>query len=330
MAQVVIAQQENAKYSENLFPYASTLNDRPSITVTGGGTNAVIEYVSNIIYNRRNSIRAIFTGTGVATFNLGNSFDSTVINDGTYILSARIFVPESDSGAIIGGKLATFINSAGTDFEFSTTDVNFEFGKWNTFTQLIDMVAGDDFEVQIKIQTDTIGSRIYLGGFKLEQDDRNLGLPSRYSEPLDQITGFQTRIDTINTQALTSATQNTIAFSGTLESNGGLILTDSNAKITPITLNDVITVDFGCTFVTPAGSDHYATISLFVDGNAYRATTHQLIKGSGNDDEFSISWTLPVKDLFLLNGGIIKIKPDTNCSIKNRYLNVLRTHKGIN
>jgi hypothetical protein len=143
-----------------------------------------------------------------------------------------------------------------------------------------------------------------------------------------KFTGWISRFNA-STVSLSAATNNLITITGTPESNNGLTLLDANSRITPITLNDVITVDFACTFITPSGSDHYATISLFVPGGGfYRSFTHVLIKGSGNDDEFSVSWVLPVGSQFLAEGGDIVIVPDVACSIKNKYIAVTRTHVG--
>jgi len=151
------------------------------------------------------------------------------------------------------------------------------------------------------------------------------------NDNFDEVYSFTGWISRFNasTVALGAATNNLITITGTAESNNGLVLLDSDSRVTPLTLNDVITVDFSCTFITPSGSDHYATISLFIPGGGnYRSFTHQLIKGSGNDDEFSVSWVLPVAATFLANGGDIVIAPDVACSIKNKYIAVTRTHKG--
>jgi hypothetical protein len=143
-----------------------------------------------------------------------------------------------------------------------------------------------------------------------------------------KFTGWQSRVNT-STVSLSAATNNLITFTGATEGNNSLALLDANSRITPITLNDVVTIDFACTFITPSGSDHYATISLFVPGGGfYRSFTHVLIKGSGNDDEFSVSWAVPVGSQFLAEGGDIVIVPDVACDIKNKYIAVTRIHKG--
>lgn len=145
---------------------------------------------------------------------------------------------------------------------------------------------------------------------------------------LYSFTGFQSRVDNTNTQVLTVSTDNLISFSGTLEENGGLTLMDSNAKITPIALNDIISVDFAFTGVVPVGSNLFLSVYLKVNGNIFRATTLPIIKGVGLDDYFSVSWILPVGSDLLANGGLIYVNPVAGLTIKNRYINVSRIGKG--
>lgn len=145
---------------------------------------------------------------------------------------------------------------------------------------------------------------------------------------LYSFTGFQSRVDNTNTQTLTSLTDNLISFSGTLEENGGLTLIDSNAKITPMSLNDIISVDFAFTGVVPSGTNLFLSIYLKVNGNIFRATTLPIIKGVGLDDHFSVSWILPVGADFLANGAEIYVNPEAGLDIKNRYISVTRIGKG--
>jgi hypothetical protein len=141
-------------------------------------------------------------------------------------------------------------------------------------------------------------------------------------------TGFQSRTDESNEQTLLPLTDNLISFTGTLEENGNLDLLDTNAKITPIGLNDIISVDFAFTGVVPVGSNLFLSVYLKVDGNIFRATTLPIIKGVGLDDHFSVSWILPVGSSFLANGAEIYVNPIAGLNIKNRYVCVTRLAKG--
>ena len=164
----------------------------------------------------------------------------------------------------------------------------------------------------------------------LSTDNLPTGLPKindNFTE-LYSFTGFQSRTDTTNTQSLTALTDNLISFSGTLEENGGLTLMDSNAKITPMSLNDIISVDFAFTGVVPVGTNLFLSIYLKVNGNIFRASTLPIIKGVGLDDHFSVSWVLPVGADFLTNGAEIYVNPVVGLTIKNRYISVTRIGKG--
>ena len=141
-------------------------------------------------------------------------------------------------------------------------------------------------------------------------------------------TGWQSRVDTVNTQSLKGLTNNLISFTGTLEENGNLSLLDTNSKITPVSLNDFIIVDFAFTAVTPATTNQYLNILFIVNGVVYRAMTHIFLKKSEIDDNVSVSFGLPVTNAFLTNGGEIYINPSTSVEIKDRYIAVNRTHKG--
>ncbi len=147
-------------------------------------------------------------------------------------------------------------------------------------------------------------------------------------DELYSATGFQSISDTTNIQTLTALTDNLVSFSAPFEENGGLTLMDSNAKITPVGLNDIMGVDFSFTGVVPIGSNLFLSIFLKVGGVIYRATSQSLVKGVGLDDYFSVSWILPVGASFLSNGGLIYVNPVVGMNIKNRYLSVTRIGKG--
>ena len=148
---------------------------------------------------------------------------------------------------------------------------------------------------------------------------------SNFAE-LYSITGWESKFEA-TTQSLT-ATNNLITITGTSESNGSLTLLNSNGKVTPINLNDVLAIDFGCTVVTPTGSDNYIHLTFVVNSVVYRAVTIPLLKGSGNDDEISLSANMPVGSDFLSNGMEIYIETNIALNINDKYISVTRTHKG--
>ena len=141
-------------------------------------------------------------------------------------------------------------------------------------------------------------------------------------------TGWQSRTSATPV-SLAGATNNSIVITGTVSENGGLTLLDSKSRITPIALNDVVTVDFAFTVETPVGTGNYIEVGLFVSGAGfYRNQTFPLLKGSGVDDFISVSWVLPVGSKFLANGGDIVLVPNVALDVKDLYINVTRIHKG--
>ena len=154
----------------------------------------------------------------------------------------------------------------------------------------------------------------------------------KVNENFDEVygfTGWESKSDTTNTVSLTALTDNVMQITTVSESNGGLTLLDANAKITPVALNDVIIIDFACTFVTPSGTDQTIDINLKVGTEVYRAYNYKLNKGSGNDDDFSITWSLPCGSSVMSNDVLIILNPTSTMNYKDRFISVTRVHKGI-
>lgn len=142
-----------------------------------------------------------------------------------------------------------------------------------------------------------------------------------------QSSGWESRFQAAS-QSLT-VSNNLITITGTSESNGGLTFLDTNGKVIPIQENDVLSIDFGCTIVTPAGSDNYVNLTFVVDTMVYRALTLPLLKGSGNDDYISLSATLPVGSVFIANGLEIYMETNEALTINNKYISVNRSHLAV-
>ena len=330
MAQVVQIQQCRAEYSENLLPI---MEDR-TLIITSGMANGAVNYNTNFHFDEGSSIKMDITSSVLnkfINFNLSD-YSVTAPKTANYIFSYRLKkVNPTDS---IDFAVEIFVNgilSTETTYD-NNLAVNGDWTNlhWNTFAQSISLNAGDVLTFRFIMNTDLLITSLYLDGLKLELDDRFLGIPSIYSKPkAKQITGYQSRVDTINTQNLTALTENLIYFSGTLEENGGLTLMNANAKITPISLNDIISVDFAFTSINPAGTDQYINCNFVVDGVVYRSQTFPLVKGAGFEDNCSVSFVFPVTATFLTNGGEFYLYPSSATTIKNRYVSVTRLAKGI-
>jgi hypothetical protein len=330
MAQLAHIQQCRPEYSENLLP----IIEGRALTITEGMANGSVNYNTNIYFDEGSSIKMDITSSGLnkfINFNLSD-YSVTAPKTGSYIFSYRLKkVNPTDS---IDFAVEIFVNgilSTETTYD-NNLAVNGDWTNlnWNTFAQSISLDAGDVLTFRFIMNTDLLITSLYLDGLKLELDDRFLGIPSIYSKPLvtESETGFQSRTDETNNQSLLALTDNLVSFSGVLEENGGLDLLDSSAKVTPIGLNDIISVDFAFTGVVPIGTNLFLSIYLKVDGNIFRATTLPIIKGVGLDDHFSVSWILPVGADFLSNGATIHVNPLVAMTIKNRYVSVTRLAKG--
>lgn len=325
-----------AEYSENLLPITALISDTTDLSFSGDGIVSVSE---DYQFSDNKSLKLempISNSTDKQTnFNLGSDLSFTAKYSGNYIFSFRMLKIANYSGsADLELKVNLFVNSLLVDsFLIIKKHVFYDNDKFYTFCQSFNLTTNDvvnfTFEIVVGAVFPNEVLKLHFSGFKLELDDRFLGIPSIYSKPKsEQITGYQSRVDTINTQNLTALTDNLVSFSGTLEENGGLSLMDSNAKVTPISLNDIISVDFAFTGVVPVGLNLFLSVYLKVNGNIFRATTLPIIKGEGLDDYFSVSWILPVGADFLANGATIHVNPLAAMTIKERYVNVTRLAKG--
>ena len=191
MAEVVITQQESPKYSENLFPLFTAFNE----PYTGWNIMSGVGAVANSDvekYKGNYSLRVITNEADtVLVFDSANDgFEFIAPKTGTYIFSVKVFIPSDYDTNEVYGVFDTYVNGSGIgdyQFEFSNQASSFEHDKWNNFFQIIQLTEGDEYNLSFKFYADAIGCRAYLDGFKIELDDRNLVLPSRYTFPLNTI-----------------------------------------------------------------------------------------------------------------------------------------------
>lgn len=320
-----------ALYTPNLLPFSATFDNAVTINKTSGVSGASAVYQTKFYYDGKNSIFSFNQSTSTSlNFNLGSATQFTLNNTGSYIFSLRL-LHENNTPYADQLKVKITVNGVAS---YYTMECNLSSNKlknkWHTFAQSFNFSAGDVVNFSFEHTcANSSSTGFYIDGLKFELNDRENGLPTIYTRPTDDLTGWQSRVDTTNTQSLTANTNNLIAFSGTLEQNGSLVLLDANSKITPLKLGDFIVVDFAFTAVTPSGSGNYLTINFEVNGVVYRSLVHDFLKGAGNDDNISVSYGFPINADFLANGGVFKINPNTAVTIKNRYISASRTHKGV-
>lgn len=208
MAEVVITQQESPKYSENLFPLFTAFNEPYAgwniMSGVGAVANSDVEK-----YKGNYSLRVITNeaDTVLAFDSANDGFEFTAPKTGNYIFSVKVFIPSDYDTNEVYGVFDTYVNGSGIgdyQFEFSNQASSFEHDKWNNFFQIIQLTEGDEYNLSFKFYADAIGCRAYLDGFKIELDDRNLVLPSRYTFPLNTI--IESLVDVTIPEILTGET----------------------------------------------------------------------------------------------------------------------------
>lgn len=315
-------------YGDNVVNSFFNFNNIGSWTASNGGSAT---HDANVVFNGQRSLRIIntapTTGNTVASI---KDRGTTINEDGNYWVSCYI---RNATNEQLTGSFRTYKNTIIENTSAFTLEVDDQ-NEWVGFYAYITgLTKGDNIEFDFVLNQNAssllANNTINVDGFGLYQNDRGLVLPPRYSQPFVNTTGWQSRIDTTNTQSLTATTDNLIAFTGTLSENGGLVLMDSNSKVTPIYENDVVTFDFACTAVTPNDNNEYMHLRFIVNGVVFRSKTHRFLDNNGEDDFVSVSWTLPVGSDFITNGGELFINPSVNVDIKDRYVAVTKTHNAV-
>lgn len=325
-----------AEYSENVLPYNSNFEKVVTINKTSGSVDSYAVFSTDKNYDGLRSIKCY--NDDIVTplvFNLGSSLETTTTKQGQHILSLRL---QHEDVIIYNNILKVNIFVDGVlkytmDCGMAENDNAIDKNKWHCFAQSFNFGVGQvvNFSFELLRVSTLLEAQMFFDALKLEYDDRYLGTPSIYSKPIkiEQNTGFQSRKDTVGGQILTDNIDNLISFTGTLFENGGLNLLNTNAKITPIQVGDMLTLDFAFNGLAPSGSNNYLVVSLKSNGVVFRSVNLPIIKGVGENDNFSVSWSLPVGADFLLYGAELYINPTAIMTIENRYIVVSRTHKSI-
>lgn len=183
---------ETARYSDNLLNSFCNFNTVHSWNIVSGA-----EFVSPILnsslkkYAGNSAINIPFIGSGETIFNAGGEQMLKGINkDGVYLLSYRLF--KSNDTSSINLKVQVYVNDVlfpvNTLEQTLHTDEGFVDGEWNTYFQQLELVNGDVLDFAFSVESDETGVNLFIDGLKLELNDRNLNVPSVYSEvPLEEI-----------------------------------------------------------------------------------------------------------------------------------------------
>lgn len=189
MANAVKTLNESPKYSENLLqPFASfdeafTWNTN----ITGGDGSITAVNSPSLKYKGDRGL--LFTSTDCdAIINSGGSdMQIAISKTGTYILSGRLFATTAYDAQVCNFSFYVYRNEVLT-YQFDVTmgvDFGFEFGKHQTYFQQLELTDGDIVDFEFKIGNEGGGYfQFGLDGLKLELDDRDLFIPSRYTLPI--------------------------------------------------------------------------------------------------------------------------------------------------
>ncbi len=340
---VNITNQAN-RYSKNLFSEQSLINDNSVInynynTVSGGYTLSEKDSFTGVSKAMKAYVfQDVISGISV-DFDLADALKYTADKDGNYIFQYSFMFTEINANpdTLVDFNVKMFKKSILVETFTNTINLHeFEINKYYNFAQSFDLDEGDLVDFSFSLERPSIGPpnfnfEVCFDGFKLEKNSynfSNIGIPSFYSLPVTKITGWQSKVDTINSQNLTENTDNLIAFTGVDAYNEINNLMDSVGKITPKNVNDAICVDFVFSFPSPSGTNDFLSVKLKVNGIVYRAQSFNILEPIGETNYVSVSFSLSVMEDFKEFGGLIYVNPSTNITISNRYLQVTRTHKG--
>jgi len=225
----------------------------------------------------------------------------------------------------ISFDLILHTNGTPTTYNFTITEAL----KWQTFFKDFIITDGVDYDFSFVIRQGTVtGGNLLIGGFKLQNafnDIFNFDYQGG-SNPM-----WVQRFDGTNTPTLTANINNIQQVQINQEGNGFdfASLLNANGKVTPINVGDVLNINYSYTAETPSGTDRFIETIALVNSVVYCAETHILLKGSGNDDFITVSWSIPITSTIKTNGIEIALKPNSNTVVKNRRLTVTRTQEAL-
>ena len=180
--------QETARYSDNLLSVFCDFNEEFIWNKVSGVSNTgVIENNSQERYGGERSIKIPFINTGECIFNAGGiQMKRATLKAGLYLLSYRFFKDNNDAEIVV--KVQMYVD--GTLFpqneiiQTLSTDNGFVNGEWNTFYQEITLTGLSNVDFAFSVQSNITGVNLYIDGLKLEINDRNLNVPSIYSQSI--------------------------------------------------------------------------------------------------------------------------------------------------
>lgn len=321
------------KFSDNILTEKSMFKGA-SINVTAG--SGVSGFFQDAYYGNFASVQCTCYKTEDFIFNFGDALTTPITKDGNYLFQLSIFDLDPTIEFFVPFEFGINVYKDGIFDQVITgqmvSDPDLNSKKTITFSQNIECTSIAELDFSFVIYADVTypfnNMNFNIGNFKLEHDNKFLGLPTPYSLPLpDQITGWQSIVNTSTTQVITADTETQIIFTGIEQENGGLDFMDNTGVITPLQENDTLTIDVAFSFVVPSGTTNYFSFYIKIDGVIFRGLSVPMVRDTGAVQYFSQSFTLPVSSSFMGNSARCYIDSNVGITLSNRYISVARLHK---
>lgn len=177
---------EITQVNDNILTEFCNFNEQTIWNVTQNATDAVVTNSnSSERYNGISSIKVHFTGTSLVKFTkLDQSMQSFVKKTGWHILRFSTYKNEITADMNIGVHLKVNGNLNPENLYYANlyqSSGNVD-NIWNTYYQRVYLVKDQPIDFVFEIQSDTTDTDLWIDGLKLEVDDKNLMIPSLFSE----------------------------------------------------------------------------------------------------------------------------------------------------
>lgn len=192
-----------SQYNENVLSSDFTFENNLGWTLTvGGGSGATISNSTENHYQESKALKITHPTYDLNEITIiptnPTDYVFTVPRTGKYIFSIRTLIkcPANNLPEVFGG-ISFYANGAGVPFKTfslmignnSLPNFTFNYNKWETFYEDVQLVAGDTISLSIHIenQPSHLGGllEIFFDAFKLEYiQDKIYELPTYYTKPI--------------------------------------------------------------------------------------------------------------------------------------------------
>ena len=305
-----------AEYSENILPITALITDNTVINYSGDG---LVTLSDDYHFSDNKSLKLDLplstTLSKISNLNIGSGLLTSVKYDGRYIFSFR-FLDKTSKTSLANVTLGfnVFINSVLT-FTFDKVidlDVHEE-DKFYTIAQSFDLNADDIVDFSFFVSSDSITPSqnvyLYFSGFKLELDDRFLGIPSIYSKPIAtqvgnyKIISFLSDLPEAVSNVITLEDNVTYFIANTIDLLGDRLVGGANTTIIGGSSENSILTSTGLGVGVPLLSSIYTTPIRHISFND--VDTAISFDGSTNPNEMALDWT-GVNFVNVPNVGLVK------------------------